>query len=298
MGTGKRKGRQRMENTILYQVNVKGEEVGLIAFFLANREGDNRTESTIHFYRQRLTFFCRWLSETGKEDTLDSFNLDTVNEYVRYLQNKDTKFENNPFTRPKPGKLSSVYIKNSVRALKTFAVWLAEYDYTSEDVLAKRKVPKVEKKEIQVLRKDEIEKLLNVINRRDYPGVRDLSIIWTFLDTGIRLSELQGFTLDNVDFKTSYLRVHDKGRKERSVPFGATTKKWLMLYRDRWRPRGISDRFFLIGQDTHYLNKPLRKSLRNMVAKQELPEFTHTCFGIPMRQIIYDSTRGICSDSR
>jgi len=263
MRTGNRKGRRKMENTILYQINARGEEEGLIALFLANREGENRTESTIHYYRQRLTFFCRWLIETGRESTLDNFNLDTVNAYVRHLQNKNTKFDNNPFTGTRIGKLSSVYIKNSVRALKTFSVWLAEYDYTFEDVLAKRKVPKVEKKEIQILRKDEIEKLLTVIDRRDYLGVRDLSIIWTFLDTGIRLSELQGLTLDSVDFKTSYLRVHGKGRKERSVPFGVTTKKWLMLYRDRWRPRGISDRFFL--NRTGY---PLSKHAITLVVKK------------------------------
>jgi len=245
MRTGNRRRDRGMDNTTLYQINERGEEEGLIPLFLANREGENRTPATIHFYQQRLMFFYKWLKSNGRKGLLNDFSLDNVNEYVRYLQNKETKFENNPFTEPKPGKLSSVYIKNSVRAIKTFSVWLAEYDYTLEDVLAKRKCPKVEKKEIQVLRKDEIEKLLAVIDRRYYLGVRDLAIIWTFLDTGIRLSELRGLTMDGVDFKTSYLRVHGKGRKDRSVPFGATTKKWLMLYRDRWRPRGISDRFFL-----------------------------------------------------
>lgn len=244
---GHRLGRryQGMENTPIYCVNGNGEEEGLIPLFLANREGDNRTPATLRYYRQRLLFYHQWLKENGYEGALSDFNLDTVNAYVRSMQEKEVKYRKSPFTRPRQGKLSSVYIRNNVRVLKTFAVWLAEFEYTKDDVLAKRKVPKAEKKEIQVLQRWEIERILSVIDRRDPLGVRDLAIIWTFLDTGLMLSELVNLTLDSVDFRTGYLHVQGKGRKERSVPFGATTKKWLMLYRDRYRPRGLSNRFFL-----------------------------------------------------
>ena len=155
-----------------------GDEEGLIPLFLANREGDNRTQATIRYYRQRLVFFCNWLLDYGHEGILGDFRLDTGNAYVRWMQEKEVKFEKNPFTRPRPGNLSSVYIRNNVRVLKTFSVWLAEYEYNRDDVLAKRTVPKTDKKEIRVLQKWEIEKLLSIIDRRDLLGVRDLAIIW------------------------------------------------------------------------------------------------------------------------
>ena len=250
MGSRPTFGRSALPDTPLCQQDDRGGEEGLIPLFLANREGDNRSPATIRFYRERLLSFRTWLQRNGYRGVLEEFTLETVNAYVRELQAKEVKFERNPYTKARPGKLSSVYISNSVRTLKTFAVWLAEYDFTDEDVLAKRKVPKVEKKEIRVLQRWEIEKLLSVIDRRYYLGVRDLAIIWTFLDTGIRLSELMGLTLESVDFRTGYLHVKGKGRKERSVPFGASTKKWLMLYRDRYRPRRFSNRYFLTKTGT------------------------------------------------
>ena len=168
-----------MQDTPLYHENDRGEEEGLIPLFLANREGDNRSPATISFYRDRLLYFRAWQLRNGYRGVLEEFTLETVNAYVRQLQAKDVKYDRNPYTKPRPGKLSSVYVRNSVRTLKTLAVWLAEYDYTNDDVLAKRRVPKIEKKEIRNLQRWEIEKLLSVIDRRYYLGVRDLAVYAT-----------------------------------------------------------------------------------------------------------------------
>jgi integrase len=56
------------------------------------------------------------------------------------------------------------------------------------------------------------------------------------LDTGLRASELCGLKLSDTDLDTGTIKVVGKGKKERIIPFGATTKKALLRYLATWRP--------------------------------------------------------------
>jgi len=88
-----------------------------------------------------------------------------------------------------------------------------------------------------VLTTDQIRGLLKVCEGRDFVSRRDAAIIRLFTDTGMRLSELAGLSLDDLDLDTGTAAVLGKGRRMRAYPFGAKTAQALDRYL-RVRERG------------------------------------------------------------
>ena len=82
------------------------------------------------------------------------------------------------------------------------------------------------KKCIKVPLKDEEIELLKI----NTTNSRDLAIIHFFLDTGVRVSELCGINLEDVDFKNYTCKVLGKGNKERTVAFSGKTAMRLNEY--------------------------------------------------------------------
>lgn len=195
-----------------------------------------KSERTIYWYRQKLRYLLRWMEAQSLEPILRNFNEDVVRAFIRYEQTKTTIFENNPFTPPKEGKVSSYTVHGYALAFKAFASWLAREGYTKGHVLAGVRRPKVAKVEPEWLREDEIDRLLSVFDRRSTLGARDYALVVTFLDTGLRCQELCGLTLDRADLEYGELKVLGKGNKERTVPIGVRTVAALRRYRAHFRP--------------------------------------------------------------
>ncbi|NQT72043.1 MAG: tyrosine-type recombinase/integrase, partial [Chloroflexi bacterium] len=94
----------------------------------------------------------------------------------------------------------------------------------------------------------QIQQLLAVIDTPSAQGYRDYVIILTFLDTGLRVSELIGLQLPNVSLDEAQLKVLGKGNKERLIPVGRKVCQYLVRYISRYRPsptRLKEDRLFL-----------------------------------------------------
>ena len=77
---------------------------------------------------------------------------------------------------------------------------------------------------------------------KTFSGVRDFAILATLADTGMRVGELVGMTVDDVDFDNGTIDVTGKGRRRRRVAFGARAGKALLAYlrapcppQGRWR---------------------------------------------------------------
>ncbi len=82
-------------------------------------------------------------------------------------------------------------------------------------------LPRCEKYIPVVLSVDEILALLGVHFSEDPAGLRDRAMIELFYSAGIRLSELTGLNIEDLDFVRGLIKVRGKGRKERIVPVGA-----------------------------------------------------------------------------
>jgi site-specific recombinase XerD len=92
-------------------------------------------------------------------DTLGDFNLDTVRHHLSKLQSCK-KWQDHPSTPTKDQYLSPTIVRNHARVLTSFARWLFNEEYTTENVLTRLKVPKANEICMEPLSDDEITRLM------------------------------------------------------------------------------------------------------------------------------------------
>ena len=100
---------------------------------------------------------------------------------------------------------------------------------------------------------EQVEKLLAAPDERDTLGARDRAMLETLYSTGIRVSELVGLNLDDLDLTGEALRVRGKGKKERLVPLGSHALGSIKKYTDMLR----TDPRFSDSLDPHSAPHPL-----------------------------------------
>jgi site-specific recombinase XerD len=123
------------------------------------------------------------------------------------------------------------------RALRRFYNWMVAEEIIDVSPMAKMSQPQVVEQPVPILTLDELAALLRVTAGKGFEDRRDHAIIRLFVDSGIRLGEMAGLRVADVD-----LDVHDvvhvvgKGSRGRSVPFGGRTGTALDRYlRERSR---------------------------------------------------------------
>ncbi len=125
-------------------------------------------------------------------------------------------------------------------AARVFTAWLARTDRASTDAGASLASPKPHRTLPDVLRADEAEDLIAVATERADDGtplgLRDLAVLELLYASGVRVGELVGLDVDDVDDDRRVLRVLGKGGKERSVPYGAPAARALRRWREDGRP--------------------------------------------------------------
>jgi site-specific recombinase XerD len=90
--------------------------------------------------------------------------------------------------------------------------------------------PDIPEQPVPVIADTALRDLLKVASGRGFDDRRDTAIMLVFIDTGMRLGELVGLTVDDIDHDVQVLRVMGKGRRARSAPFGSNTGVALSRY--------------------------------------------------------------------
>jgi integrase len=124
------------------------------------------------------------------------------------------------------------------RSLQQFWKWTVDEGEITTNPMAKMKPPTVPEAPVPVLTDDEIHRLLADCNGNTFEGRRDEAIVRVFVDTGARLGEVAGLTLEDVDLGTGILRVTGKGRRTRLLSIGDKTVRAIDRYLRRRGPEG------------------------------------------------------------
>jgi integrase/recombinase XerC len=120
-------------------------------------------------------------------------------------------------------------------AARSLTAWLRRSGLTPEDVGLRLVSPKAHRTLPDVLAPDQARAVVeSTAGAEDPVGLRDAVVLELLYASGIRVSELVGLDVDDVDRGRRLLRVLGKGRKERSVPYGAPAERAL----DAWLVRG------------------------------------------------------------
>ena len=150
-------------------------------------------------------------------------------------------------------KLAKSSMARRTAAVRGFTAWLARTGAAPADAGLRLRAPKGEKHLPRVLTRSQLEVLFAQLEGRaagdDPVAIRDLAIVELLYASAIRVSELTGLELGDLDRSRLTVRVLGKGGKERVVPFGVPAARALDRYLDRGRPALLRD-----GIDTLFLD--------------------------------------------
>ena len=164
-------------------------------------------------------------------------------------------------------------------ALRTFMKYLKREGWIETDPSALAVSPKREQKVPAHLSVDEMSRLLEMPDTSSPLGRRDRAILELFYASGLRLSELVGLDLDDMNLTARMVRVMGKGGKERLVPFTETAKRTLREWlKDReelrvaaakaqsLKPRGAPEPVFVNARGGRLTGRSVQRLVARYVA--------------------------------
>lgn len=189
----------------------------LSAFLEQLRLNRNASPHTVVAYRGDLSQFVAFLKHRATDDRVGPENLTsrTVRSFLAMLY--------------RDGAEASTAARK-LAAIRAFARYLQHegvLDHNPGDLIPS---PRLARKVPAHLEIDEITTLLDAPDSATPLGRRDRAILELFYASGLRLSELVGADLEDINLDSRLLRVRGKGGKERIVPFNRTTVRSIRAY--------------------------------------------------------------------
>lgn len=174
-----------------------------LAYLLADRAYSPRTVVT---YREALEEFEAYKSQLDASLTWRTLHVDVVRGWMAQLMDEGC---------------GARTVNKKLSALRSFYRYLLRMKRVEHNPLSLLRNPKAVKPLPVFLRESEMDRLFDdVVYPPNYEGARDRLILLTFYTTGIRLSELVGLDVTDVDLSQQELKVTGKRNKQRIVPFG------------------------------------------------------------------------------
>jgi len=183
---------------------------------------------------------------------------------------------------PNPtGNLAAISVQTYVRGLRAFFNWLYREGYTEEHILANLRPPRIPCKIVEVLTDEEVQKILSCLDPNTASGCRDIAILITMLDSGLRLSELTNLKMADSHIDQGFLKIMGKGSKERIVPIGGVAEKALQRYVFHFRPEPLrvdEDNLFLTLEGKPLSGNAVRLVFTRLAKRSEVKRFhAHLC---------------------
>ncbi len=187
------------------------------------QEEKHASDNTLSSYLRDINQFKTWLLGAGSPD-LRRVKKDTINEYMLYLSGA--------------GK-SPATITRCTASLKSFYAYMLGRGAVKTNPAKNIAALKVERKCPEILTSKEVELFLEQPKCVDEKGYRDHAMLELLYATGIRVSELIGLDVGDVNLAGGFIRCRSKTR-ERIIPLYRTAIKALRDYITDIRPRIIS----------------------------------------------------------
>ncbi len=176
--------------------------------------------NTLDAYRRDLGMYLKALDERGVT-RLEAVTREDVSAFIGRL--RDAGYA--------PGT-----VERRVAAVKSFHRFLVREGVTAVDPTARLPLPKVPVRLPQALTIQQAEELLAQVFPPGPAGLRDRALLEILYGCGIRVSELVGLDVTDVDLTTGFIRVFGKGSKERDVPVAGAAVRALQEYLVHGRP--------------------------------------------------------------
>lgn len=149
-----------------------------------------------------------------------------------------------------------------ISGLKSFFNYLVFEDYRTTTPLELIEIPKTGRKLPDTLSTSEIDDLINAIDLSTAEGERNRAMLETLYSCGLRVSELIGLKISDLFFEEGFIKVTGKGNKQRFVPVGTSTEKYITIYRNAIRTHLNIQKGH---EDTLFLNRRGKQLTRAMI---------------------------------
>jgi integrase/recombinase XerD len=183
--------------------------------------------NTIAAYRRDLRRYARFLARWGITDARDASD-EAVSAFVVELGSSVHGPESRPYR--------SSSVARTLSAVRSFHRSLVRDGVAERDPTAATSRPRVPRGLPRPLSIDEVARLLDAPDAATPWGLRDRAILEVLYGSGLRISELVGLDVDELDAEEGTVRVLGKGGKEREVPLGRFGREALTDYLVRGRP--------------------------------------------------------------
>ncbi|OQY97661.1 MAG: tyrosine recombinase XerC [Candidatus Brocadia sp. UTAMX2] len=164
----------------------------------------NFSSQTLRAYRNDLYQYLAFLLEEGCRD-LESVTRLLLRRFLAFLKKRD---------------YSKTTIARKLVSIRSLYKFLCREGVLKCNPAENIRAPKLEKKLPGFMSVRQIETLLNLPGLSTVTGIRDRAIMETLYSTGMRVSELVGTDVSDIDFFNEVVKVKGKGRKERLQPIG------------------------------------------------------------------------------
>ncbi len=179
----------------------------------------NCSPHTLRAYANDLRSFEDFLARIDESLSFADVDADIVRSWVAELMDRGA---------------ASSSVSRKISALRMFFNFLRSEGKVASNPVALLQGPKRRKRLPAFVKEEDMDRLLDgYVFAEGYDGCRDRMIIMCFYSAGLRLAELVGLDVKDVDLSQSVIKVFGKRAKERVVPFGVEMKKELEAYLER-----------------------------------------------------------------
>ena len=215
----------------------------------------NRSDLTIKNYGEDLRAFEEFYGNLEGCHSWKSVDSDIIRDWMESMMDKGN---------------NATSINRRLSALRSFYRFALARKLVDKDPVHGVTGPKKGRPLPQFLKENEMDRLLDAESwTESFEDVRDRTVIMTFYETGIRLSELIGLDDSMVDFSNRQLKVTGKRNKQRVIPFG---EGLLAMFRDYMKCRDKevnlqSDALFVTAKGQRMTSSQVREGVKRNLSK-------------------------------
>ena len=204
------------------------------------------SKNTIDNYSFDIERLCLFLDENSISVSPITISEETIQQFIYHIAKQ----------------LNARSQARIISGLKSFFSYLIFEDYRSDNPLELIETPRIGRKLPDTLSIVDIDRLIAAIDLSSNEGERNRAMLETLYGCGLRVSELVTLKISDLFFEEGFIKITGKGNKQRFVPIGSYTQKYIEIYKDNVRSHLNIQKGH---EDTLFLNRRGRQLTRAMI---------------------------------
>ena len=204
------------------------------------------SKNTIDNYSFDIERLCLFLEENSISVSPITISEETIQQFIYHIAKQ----------------LNARSQARIISGLKSFFSYLIFEDYRADNPLELIETPRIGRKLPDTLSIVDIDRLIAAIDLSSNEGERNRAMLETLYGCGLRVSELVNLKISDLFFEEGFVKITGKGNKQRFVPIGTYTQKYIEIYKDKVR---LHLNIQKGHEDTLFLNRRGRQLTRAMI---------------------------------